>query len=192
MLTPDQIKNLKPGDKLVHEIRFIEGGGDYIKCSFSPLFSRDKTSFLIDRAFLSLPSEIVNRQSSTVNKYDPTRLFKKGDKARVVELFGRRDATFALGELVTVTENECGVTFISVKDKNGCDGLIAWNFLELVTPVEELEPYFISEGAGIIEIWNKAREVVKTWYYDAVKAGVVALAAAEAECARLNEEWRKE
>ena len=58
---------------------------------------------------------------------------------------------------------------------------------------QEMELYFISEGAGIIEIWHwKRREVVKSWFYNYVKAGVEALAEAEAECARLNTECRKE
>lgn len=55
------------------------------------------------------------------------------------------------------------------------------------------EPYFISEGAGIIEIWHAhSLEVVKTWFYNGVKAGAKALAEAEVECERLNEEYRKE
>jgi hypothetical protein len=58
---------------------------------------------------------------------------------------------------------------------------------------QEMEPYFISEGAGIIEIWHRnRREVVKAWFYNYVKAGVEALAAAEAERDRLNAKWRKE
>lgn len=57
---------------------------------------------------------------------------------------------------------------------------------------QEMELYFISEGAGIIEIWHKKRrEVVKSWFYNHVKAGVEALVEAEAELARLNAEPRK-
>ena len=55
------------------------------------------------------------------------------------------------------------------------------------------EPYFISEGAGIIEIWHAQRlEVVKIWVYNTVQEGIEALADAEAERDRLNAEHRKE
>lgn len=124
-------------------------------------------------------------------KYDTCRLFRKGDKARVVERFGRRDATLALGELVTVTENECGVTFIRVKDENGCDSLIAWNFLELVTPVEETLPYSVEEGNMVWSVSfnkHKAGEVYVSRYFTATHPN--AKAAAEAECDRLNAEWQ--
>lgn len=60
------------------------------------------------------------------------------------------------------------------------------------TTVAALEPYVISEGAGIIEVYNENFEAVKAWFYNDVRAGVKALAAAEAERDRLNEEWRKE
>ena len=59
------------------------------------------------------------------------------------------------------------------------------------TPVAELEPYIISEGAGIIELYNEQLDVVKAWFYNDVKAGVKALALAEAERDRLNAEWRQ-
>ena len=81
---------------------------------------------------------------------------------------------------------------VKVMSVDGRERLSHWWYLELVTPVEELEPYTISEGAGIIEVYNEKFEVVKAWCYRDVKAGVKALAEAEAECARLNEECRKE
>ena len=52
-------------------------------------------------------------------------------------------------------------------------------------------PYFISEGAGIIEIWHHQKlEVVKIWVYNTVQEGIEALAEAEVECDRLNAEYR--
>jgi cell division protein FtsL len=53
------------------------------------------------------------------------------------------------------------------------------------------EPYTISEGAGIIEVYNEKLEAVKAWFYRDVKAGVKALAEAQAERDRLNAEWRR-
>lgn len=77
MITLEQIKGLKPGDRLLHEVYFIETDGVYIKCRFSPCDAFDKMTFLIAAACCSLPPEKP--------KHDPTRLFKKGDKVRVVE-----------------------------------------------------------------------------------------------------------
>ena len=132
-------------------------------------------------------------------KYDPCRKFLWGDKVRVKrEVHGRsvyigEDAWEPLDPTEiweVVEEKETGWVHL----KNGCLTADVWHgMLELVTPVGVIEPYFISEGAGIIELYNRTPdEVVKTWYYDAVKAGVEALAEAEAECARLNVEYRKE
>jgi hypothetical protein len=66
-------------------------------------------------------------------------------------------------------------------------------FLELVTPVEEQEPYYIEEELGTITILSRKDPIFhKCWHYAGVKSGVIALEAAEAECARLNAEYRKE
>lgn len=130
-------------------------------------------------------------------KSDPCREFRKGDRVRVVERNGRIPICFPIdritvGDIVTVAENETGDVFIKVLSKDGHEMMAPWFMLELVTPVEELAPYIISEGAGIIEVYNEKREAVKAWFYDDVKAGVKALAEAEAERDRLNAEWRKE
>lgn len=58
--------------------------------------------------------------------------------------------------------------------------------------VAPVKPFQISEGAGIIEIWRDEQEVTRYWCYNTIADGVKALAEAEAECARLNEERRKE
>lgn len=48
-------------------------------------------------------------------------------------------------------------------------------------------PFFISEGAGIIEIWHaQSLKVVKNWFYNTVQEGIEALAEAEAMLERLN------
>lgn len=143
-------------------------------------------------AFVEITSENGVPNSEPAPKYDPCRLFKKGDLVRVVECKGRIKPYLknVLGKVYTLdaSEDDNQIAYIKADDID----LIDVCHLELVVPVEEQEQYFISEGAGIIEIWNKTREVERTWYYDAVKAGVEALAAAEAECARLNAEYRKE
>lgn len=195
MLTQEQIKNLKPGDKLVHEIRFIKGGGDYIECSFSPLFSRDKTTFLIDRSLLSLPSEIVNSQSSIVNKHDPCRKFKKGDEVRVVAWNGRDIAR--IGQIGRVVSDEHNSRVELAIDGWTSSVYYPACHLELVTPVEELEPYTVDEcGFAPTFYVSKNGKVYMTIPYkdgsSLFQTREEALAAAEAERDRLNAEYRKE
>lgn len=127
-------------------------------------------------------------------KYDPCRMLKKGDRVEVVKNKGRIGSTEPpVGTLATVTEDEEEAEWIYIQaDGSNKIDTIDPAYLKLVTPVEEVKPYTISEGAGIIEVYNEKLEAVKAWFYSDVKAGVKALAAAEAECARLNAEHRKE
>jgi hypothetical protein len=188
MITPEQTQNLKPGDKLLVEAYFLQEGCSYIKCALNPPYSFDTKTFSIHPYALSLPSKFVNSQSSIVNKYDPCRPFKAGDVARVVERFGRIDATHTLGALVTVTKDECGFTFVHVKHETGAEGLIPWLYLELVTPVEELEPYKLIDSPNTYNIVRDSAMVMTIHK----KSHPNPKAAAEAECTRLNAEWRKE
>ena len=130
------------------------------------------------------------KNTETAPKYDPCRKFRKGDRVKPRERNGRVPWGKDMTLIVVADERTAGVT---VRDEEtGEERLMCVLFLELVTPVEELEPYTISEGPGIIEVYNEKREAVKTWFYSNVKEGVKALAEAEAERDRRNAEWRKE
>lgn len=128
-------------------------------------------------------------------KHDPCRPFREGDIVEPCAVNGRwcshvwEDRS---GIHYEVAKDEDPLTaHMEVKDPDSPYSFLAHAaFFKLVAPVEE--PYCISAGAGIIEIWKRKSEVVKTWYYDEVKAGLKAKAAAKAECDRLNAEWRKE
>lgn len=194
MLTQEQIQNLKPGDKLLVEAYFVQEGCSYIKCALSPTYAFDTTTFGIHPYALSIPSEIVNRQSSTVNKHDPTRLFREGDIVRPVEKEGRTyfDAP-PLGEkcLVIEGESETGIVCVEYRyaeDEKPAIHEIPFHFLELVTPVEELEPYKLIDSPNTYNI-VRDRAMVMTIHK---KSHPNAKAAAEAERDRLNAEWRKE
>ena len=135
--------------------------------------------------------------TETAPKYDPNREFKKGDKVRVVERHGRYQPNIPCDELwkglCTVAEDEdfCN-NLVKVRSEDGREKLSHWWYLELVTPVEELEPYYVKNiikgyavckmGAGDLDascvFWSK--------YHPNARA------AAEAERDRLNAEWRKE
>lgn len=141
------------------------------------------------------------KNTETAPKYDPNRKFREGDKVRIKrEINGRllhhSFVNFKYDTVYTVDADEVQKDFESghvviTDGEHYCS--LSFYELELVTPVEDLEPFFISEGAGIIELYKETTdEVVKAWFYDTVKAGVEALAAAEAERDRLNAEYRKE
>lgn len=181
MLTEEQIKNLKHGDPVIVSgtLNRIDPDGDlWINFKgFVRWFPPDR---------VSLPSEIVNRQSSIVNKHDPCRPFKKGDRAQVVERNGRNVTCFPVGrikvgDIVTVAENEAGDVFVKVLTEDGHEMMAPWFMLELVTPVEEQEPYSIDpENSNVL---FKCGKKFATFEDDDE---------AQEVCDRLNAEWRKE
>lgn len=184
MITEEQIKNIKPGDILylnnypitfqtsnIHGHVFAHDNvaecGEGCACWFS-------------NKYLSLTS------AETAPKYDPCRLFKKGDKVRVVDWNGR--TTNHKGEIGEVTEDELGgrVTFsVGSHTFKRCYPIC---FLELVTPVEEIEPYSV-ETCQYGYTVNKGELILAT-YNDETHPH--AKEAAEAERDRLNAEYRKE
>lgn len=131
-------------------------------------------------------------------KHDPTRLFKKGDKVRVVEWNGRHfhDRDYGVdietGCVARIYESE-------KDDPKKCAVKVSYRqylftvptcFLELVTPVEKLEPYSVKETMSH-DGWQIVRDGLPLAIYDSQRHPN-AKAAAEAECDRLNAEWRKE
>ena len=135
-------------------------------------------------------TENGTKNTETAPKYDPNRLFRKGDKVRVVEEINGRIPPLCgdieAGNVYTVSDNEDGGdVMLEVNGKYDC---IDWYWLELVTPVEELEPWVLDEGDphfwGIVKTAGKFPVMLPRDYYTKE--------AAEAECDRLNAEYRKE
>jgi hypothetical protein len=156
-----------------------------------------------------LNTENGTKNSEPAPKYAPCRLFRKGDKVRVVERDGRDYIDYdpytniQKSEIYTVLENENEVIDGGCVDirigKGDIEYAIPFYFLELVTPVEELGPYSVVHRQEIDEPGNYLP------YYAVVSSGCEvarfyveqyidgqAKAAVEAECARLNEAYRKE
>jgi signal peptidase I len=144
-----------------------------------------------------LPSEL-----QPTPKYDPCRLFKKGDVVKIRSVFGRKiyidDVLYEV-----VWDESCNK--ISIKKLTSDETLVGMPsvFFELVTPVEELEPYTLEEETayiddeecGMLHIYynyNGGRDKVRTFYENGPESWNATKAAAEAECARLNDEHRKE
>ena len=190
MLTEEERKNLKSGDKLLLEVEFDRlSDAGHLWVNTTPV---DKA--WVPDCRVSLPS--------TKTKHDPTRLFKKGDKVRVVAWNGRKlNDGVDMPDIVEVEYDERpGARDVSVFWK----GYGIWGkahmpqcFLELVTPVEEL--YMVhsivgDNGKTAFFAVRKGDVTVAAFFCDTPRAFIEeqARAAAEAECARLNEEWRKE
>ena len=143
MLTPEQIKNLKEGDPIVIHttIECLDSDGE-ARFSTPNICGGDSHAY-IDLKYVSLPSNsqssIVNRQS----KYDPTRLFKRGDKVKRRTVDGRTDPDVLEDIYLAVTTDEDKYGNVRVQEPNGRSIVTKSVFLELITPVEEREPYCV-------------------------------------------------
>lgn len=135
-------------------------------------------------------------------KYDPCRLFQKGDRVRLRKWSGREPVIygmnlFQLGEVLTVVEaenpKEEGLILVSNAESKQS---IHACYLELVTPVEEREPYVVRHNAAHAawSIYGPYNLSAVNYFYGEryPYTEATAKAAAEAECDRLNAEYRKE
>ena len=204
MLTKEQIKNLKPGDPVVISTMFICVDTDGDIRFKAPSLNGSSFVHFISPKHVSLPSEHGTEVPTT--KYAPTRPYQKGDRAQVVERNGRTITCFPagrikVGDIVTVAENENGDVFIKVLTEDGYEMMVPWFMLELITPVDELEPYSVEESCGGANlhcfILKRGEKHLSYYLYRSGNANHFytreeAKAAAKAGCKRLNEEYRKE
>lgn len=125
-------------------------------------------------------------------KYDPCRLFRKGDRVQVKRRNGRCNGKY--GEYLR--EAYCLVAEDEEKNEsvrvlhNSSEYRLDPAYLELVTPAEELEPYEVTESTDYFAVAHRITgdepaTFWKQWHPNPA-------AAAESECARLNAEHRKE
>lgn len=148
----------------------------------------------IASAFSPITPENGTKNVEPAPKYDPCRLFRKGDKVRVVDKKNGRTppccGDIEAGELYTVSDDEDGGdVMLAVNGKYDC---IKWYWLELVAPVEELEPYFVMELKGAYGVYNTRFQPETEACHFFTDMHPHAKEAAEAECDRLNAEHRKE
>ena len=207
MLTQEQIKNLKEGDPLIihgtYEGKYSDG--DLRITSVMMVGDRLEESIkTVHPSCVSLPSE--HGTSVPTTKHAPTRLFKKGDRVRIKrEIDGRKlnhiFVNFSYDQTYTVAQDEEQKEYQSglVKIINETGHTFTGSFyeLELVTPVEELEPYIMLENvpSNSIEVRDKrTNKVEATFYFGKDHAYTFEQAAtrAEDERDRLNAEYRKE
>jgi hypothetical protein len=141
-------------------------------------------------AFAEINSENDRKNSEPAPKYDPCRLFKKGDRVRVVEYKGRIKPYLkdVLGKVYTLDagENDIHIAYIKA---DGID-LLDVCHLELVSPVEELDPYEVTESPDYFAVAHRCTGDEPATFWKEYHPNPAA--AAEAECKRLNDEHRKE
>lgn len=126
-------------------------------------------------------------------KYDPCRKFRKGDKAKPRIINGREIPKMPLDVIFTVTGDEDEYGAVPVEYMSPVRGLLTSTtvhavWLELITPVEEKEPYSVGETTNYFSVDKDDEELSLYWKDKHPNAK----AAAEAECDRLNAEYRKE
>lgn len=140
------------------------------------------------------------KNTETAPKYDPNRLFRKGDKVKAVVRHGRIPNDGVPKDVILEVIADERDSIVKVLHKMGAI-LEIFNVyalsLELVTPVEELEPYDVDECCFAPTLY--VRKNGKVYLTIPYKEGTSlfqtreqALAAAEAERDRLNAEYRKE
>lgn len=126
-------------------------------------------------------------------KYDPCRRFKKGDNVEYSPRNGRDllEAPWIYDAAVVIEdEDRNGTVVVRFTFNYGEPSVhkVPWYYLQLVTPVEEMEPYSVETFQYGYTV-NKGELILAT-YNDETHPH--AKEAAEAECARLNAEHRKE
>lgn len=201
MITDEQIKNLKPGDPIVIHttVDKIDNDGDlWFHC---PQVNDANWREYINPKFVSLPGETMNK-----SKYDPCRKFKEGDIVDYRRRYGRDYETvpdpedYKIARVFSSEEEESGMVGVEFVEAYGGDNVcfvVPWFHLELVTPVEELEPYSVHESE-VIQGFDIVRDKLcvmtfpfgekeNGWYHNRLAAK----AAAETERDRLNAEWKK-
>ena len=187
MLTPEQIKNLNNGDKLLVQGEFVkahDNGSILVSLSTKAWESSIHELLFFHPSSVSLPSEHGTSVPTT------PRLFQKGDKVRVVAWNGRDiDRMGQIGRVVSDEYNSR--VELAIDGWSSCIYYPACH-LELVTPVEELEPYSVRESDAFDIVREGKIVMTIPFTEDDYYTFKQAEAAAEAECARLNEEWRKE
>lgn len=131
-------------------------------------------------------------------KYDPCRKFREGDIVEPCQVKGRWFGTAwknrsGIRFTVTKDEDEEGVMWVQDPDSLHPKDVEAV-FFQLVTPVEELEPYIVYENLSVCGVMHRDEKDGKfiAVYFISHYGKTIARERAEAECARLNEEYRKE
>lgn len=195
-MNAEELKQLKKGAEIFIRARYkkIDAVGDV-------LFLHSNTNVYgkeIETESYTHPGNVFLPPSAP--KYDPCRPFKEGDEVRVLkERDGRKMpvcGAICPGEIYIVSDDEKDGDVMLRTCNRGHD-CISWDWLELVTPAEELNPFSVQESE-VVQGFDIVRDKLCVmsfpfgakecgWYYNELAAKK----AAEAECSRLNAAYRK-
>ena len=143
-------------------------------------------------AFILSPDEVA-QAFTPLPKYDPCRPFREGDIVTPCQVKGRWCSSAWKGRAgmhFIVTKDEDGEATMRVKDPDSVtDQLVDVAYFQLVSPIEEQEPYSVSEN---IHGWVVFKDTPGNVVANFNNTHPNAKAAAEAECDRLNEQYGKE
>ena len=146
----------------------------------------------------------------TAPTHDPCREYRAGDKVKLKTHFGRTPYNFFTRSeyipdetVFTVLYDEWPGGKVDLYEKAESDSFsVHFSNLELVTPVEDLDPYIVeksTDGATLVlTVKKRACSQGLEFRYCPGWGGNIFFSEnqcrkhAEAECARLNEEYRKE
>lgn len=150
-------------------------------------------------AFVEVAPENGVNNSEPAPKYAPCRPYREGDKVRYVKRNGRfcpgshaYERHLSLLGTVICDEKPNYSVFVNFEHCSD-DYRIDPAYLELVAPVEEQERYVVEPSDiawFVVDTKHKAGTLNAVMFINAIHPN--ARAAAEAECARLNAEYRKE
>lgn len=191
-MTKEEAKQLKTGDKILveAEVELVYTDGDI---QFSCKHTDCCTGRIVKREFAVIPQLVTLIPEKP--KYDPCRPFHVGDKVRRRKVLEGRYLSCMMHDLPFDTD----FTVIS-GEKNAMVGInkdddihfVSFAMLELVTPVEELEPYSVRESDAFDIVCGGKIVMTIPFTEDDYYTFEQAKAAAAEECDRLNAEWRKE
>lgn len=191
------IEDIKVGETYNVRMKFanIDEDGNYcFNMETKPYIYRLFNKTDVETCVFPMPDPANGtKNTEPAPKYDPCHLFKAGDVVEYRPKDGRANPNLLVGRRYKVSVDEpcdSGIVQVEFDGLRHIDTFVAYNNLELVTPVEELERYYIehdSTGFAIVDRLN----VGYVAHFKAVQHPH-AKEAAEAERDRLNAEHRKE
>lgn len=197
-MNAEQLKQLKKGDEVFVKAVFdcLATDGDAYVLFF---WTNCRGERITGNVAVTIDSVLLRsdlQQPAEKPKYDSCRKFRKGDSVRPVVRYGRYPDDGALANVtyVVVDDEKDGRVSIARHDgKSGYAHTVTALYLELVTPVEELEPYYVKETASVYEVFNRNENNSSVAIFFKSQYSIEkAKERAEDECARLNAEHRKE
>ena len=154
----------------------------------------------IASALLPITPQNGTKNTEPSPKYDPCRKFREGDNVSPCFWNNRPPTAYNINEITAHFMPEDGLCIVNKDEFPDSTVLVEYKgeiismqacHLELVTPVEELEPYFVMELKGAYGVYNTRFQPETEACHFYTDMHPHAKEAAEAECDRLNAEYRK-